>query len=484
MRKKLLAILLAVCMVMSLAPAAFASATTVEVATLDALNSAFAEGKNAKLTADITYSGVYKYDGTQQIVKVETGNVSLDLNGYDIIQTNTNSGGLSAAAIKVAAGATLTVKDSSDPSTGEIKACNTAFQLEGTLNFQGGTIVIGEIHSGADVSAEYGFAYGVWIYIRNAATQYPTLNMSGGAIVLDSKDELAANGVDEYANAVDCGDSVYGITEIYDNAVINITDGTFDDNVVVSGNTSVTVPEGVEVYRVNADGSEFVAVAEVDGINYDTLTAAIAAAEDGDTITLLKDIEITESLDVSYNSDFDKIDVTIDGNGKTIKAVGDAWGSTWMVDVAWNVLLKNITIDGNNVVTRGLQFYTSESTLENVTIKNVTQGWGVAMQANASDLTLNGKLAFENCTASYIAAAVGNNLPEDTTCFVDASNVQATNVAIALEADSTAKASDSVTVYAEALIGDIYYGTLADANAAEGPFTEGYFTVDPSAYLA
>ena len=72
-------------------------------------------------------------------------------------------------------------------------------------------------------------------------------------------------------------------------------------------------------YVQSADGTveklgETNAVAKVGGTYYKTLADAVAAAQDGDTITLLKDAELTSTLNLAKN-------ITIDGQGKyTIKA--------------------------------------------------------------------------------------------------------------------------------------------------------------------
>ena len=73
---------------------------------------------------------------------------------------------------------------------------------------------------------------------------------------------------------------------------------------------------------------------------YDTLAAAINAAGNDDTVTLLKDAELTSTLNLAKN-------ITIDGQGKyTIKAA-DNFTETNVIHVTGNVTLKGVIVNGN-----------------------------------------------------------------------------------------------------------------------------------------
>ena len=104
-------------------------------------------------------------------------------------------------------------------------------------------------------------------------------------------------------------------------------------------------------YVQSADGTveklgETNAVAKVGGTYYKTLADAVAAAQDGDTITLLKDAELTSTLNLAKN-------ITIDGQGKyTIKAansftVGSDNKTYCVLYVSGEVTLKDVTVNGN-----------------------------------------------------------------------------------------------------------------------------------------
>ena len=124
------------------------------------------------------------------------------------------------------------------------------------------------------------------------------------------------------------------------NAVV--TGGKFDADI------SKYIPTD---YVQSADGTveklgETNAVAKVGGTYYKTLADAVVAAQDGDTITLLKDAELTSTLNLAKN-------ITIDGQGKyTIKAansftVGSDNKTYCVLYVSGEVTLKDVTVNGN-----------------------------------------------------------------------------------------------------------------------------------------
>ena len=114
----------------------------------------------------------------------------------------------------------------------------------------------------------------------------------------------------------------------------NQTVSAFDNSanvVAVSGGTfSSAVPEGLcaegYISVVNDNGTHTVKagtyVARVDGTKYESLAAAIGAAQDGDTVTLLKDIDLPATAVVKRKT------ITLDLNGKTISNSTDIWNES------------------------------------------------------------------------------------------------------------------------------------------------------------
>ena len=110
------------------------------------------------------------------------------------------------------------------------------------------------------------------------------------------------------------------------------------------------------------------AVAEVNGTTYATLAEAVAAAADGQTVTVLKDLTLDSRVDVNKS-------IAIDLNGKTIKpqttcANGSAFNIT-----SGTVEIKNGTLDGRDVV---------EDNAGNVTVKD-----GICLVTVRNGATLN-----------------------------------------------------------------------------------------------
>ena len=107
---------------------------------------------------------------------------------------------------------------------------------------------------------------------------------------------------------------------------------------------------GTPTTDIHADGRRYYAkwseiIAEVDGTGYTSLADAVAAAN-GKTIKLLKDAELTSTLNLAKN-------ITIDGQGKyTIKAannftVGSDNKTCCVLYVSGEVTLKDVTVNGN-----------------------------------------------------------------------------------------------------------------------------------------
>ena len=121
----------------------------------------------------------------------------------------------------------------------------------------------------------------------------------------------------------------------------NQTASAFDNSknvVAVSGGTfSSAVPEGLcaegYISVANANGThtvkEGVYVAQVGSTKYESLAAAIGAAQDSDTVTLLKDIDLPATAVVKGKT------ITLDLNGKTISNSTDIWNES---KYAWSLI--------------------------------------------------------------------------------------------------------------------------------------------------
>lgn len=124
---------------------------------------------------------------------------------------------------------------------------------------------------------------------------------------------------------------------------------------------------------------------------YETLEDAVSLSGDGDTITLLQDVTIQDTLVL------DKA-VTLDGGAYTITAdTSVSWkydpadensGNKCLINVnGSNAVLENITLDGSDLAC-GVRAQDAVSTLANVTVKNPVLGW--VLIAQRAQVTVDG----------------------------------------------------------------------------------------------
>ena len=173
------------------------------------------------------------------------------------------------------------------------------------------------------------------------------------------------------------------------------------------------------IFVENAQGeeTEIVAINETTAVTYTDLAAAISAANDGDTIRLVKDFTL-DAPETGISSGQGAVnitkDITLDGNDKTITAGTNydlnsesTRGEYHVINVMGgaNVIIRDLTIDGNvkesvsssteSAPRSGINVFTAGGsedapttvTLENVTVKNCST-YGVT--SAGSNLTVNG----------------------------------------------------------------------------------------------
>lgn len=198
---------------------------------------------------------------------------------------------------------------------------------------------------------------------------------------------------------------------------------------------------------------------------YPTFGAAIEAAQNGDTVTLLADVKLTGKFTITK-------EITIDGNGYSISADETAvWHTTsgklnikkynkHLIGInADNVTLKNIVLDNNNNAA-GINLYCAQNVLfDNVSIINATKGMA-ALTVNGSTLTI--KTNFD---------ALGNAIAMDIS---NGSGVTS-NLGVTVE-DGTVFDLDNKTVK---------FGEAAAINMSNAVYADGnpYFAAMDNAYL-
>lgn len=209
-------------------------------------------------------------------------------------------------------------------SGGEVYGVTGGVQMcAGTLNVTGGTI---SATGNGDVSGKTGdgsIPDGAAVSIVNRAypAGAPTMTISGGTFT-------SADGV----GAVQAYGWKNNSQQTWDKPNASVSGGTFSSAVKEEYCATGYIP------TANADGTfgvkEGVYVAKVDNVKYETLQAAINAANAGDTVKLLRDIN---TPDISYMI---SKSLTIDLNGMTV--TGSGYDAVFQIDNAdAKVVIKN-----------------------------------------------------------------------------------------------------------------------------------------------
>ena len=231
------------------------------------------------------------------------------------------------------------------------------------------------------------------------------------------------------------------------------------------------------------DESEIVAINETTAVTYTDLAAAISAANDGDTIRLVKNVELSGA---GKNNNEGALTITksivLDGNNKKITATSDTFtpaagasessvASMFNVEGGAQVTFKNLTIDSNNEAKHGINIYTSQGTegktkvtVENVTIQN---GLGYAIVCNSSDLEVVNVTTSGN---AWGGINIDNRASEKYSTFtMEDGTIGETNNAVDIENSLLTATSPDTNSRIEASISDgIFQGPVSVAKQQDG----------------
>ena len=398
MGKRLLASFLAVAMMLTMAPFAFAienTEDTIDADQIPATEEAVAgenqiETKNTStlqsaIDAAETGATVAMSADTTADITISK-NLTLDLGDYTL--TNTNAG---KATITVANGAAVTVKNGSV--VGGKSFYNIQVAAGGTLTLEGVTATAG--NSGSSMIDNWGtltissgdYSGGLNVvkseedskltidggkftlsYATNGYTgvilAYGTTTITGGEFI----QSLTTTGRWNHPQVV-----ATGVVEGHP-AITKITGGTFtnnmsgegifrgigkgtSDNFEVSGGTfNKGISDGYcadgFIPTKNADGTYGVKegkyVAAIGSKKYETLADAIRLAAKGKTVKLLNDVDLDKTIAVSGKT------ITLDMNGHMIYNTNDLWDKPTEADQNWSLISvrenSNLTITGNGTL--------------------------------------------------------------------------------------------------------------------------------------
>ena len=290
---------------------------------------------NVELTAMMTISGkTFTLDLNGFSIKSKLTAIELDGGtNMTVLDSSAAASGMinsDYTGIIVAAGTTLTVK--SGTIFGDTKAVlnSGTVNIEGTANLKRNITYSVDCMSGSTLNMTGGTVFDIGTTESESTYNY-TVNISGGKVENyvyatsvtggEIKDLILIKG-SEVKNA-----TINGSIKWLDNTVPTLTNVTLGSNATVKN----------EGYRFNSDRTgieEIPYVAEINGIKYETLEEAFAAAKNGDTITLLEDCK-SDRINLEDKS------VTVALNGKTLTSTA-AYGVMFCAKNG-----NKITIDGN-----------------------------------------------------------------------------------------------------------------------------------------
>ena len=396
------------------------------------------------------------------------GNCNVTLNNV----TAENSKGY---GVVVNNGATVTATNVKTSGNGwggiNVDKANSTFTMKsGTLNEQY-SVVIENQSSGANIIAKIEGGTFNNVILQNVNTNSGVkLEVSGGTF----------KGM--VAEVTKSGDEITPI-ENPNKGMIVISGGTFSAPVPEAYCADGMKPiEGDEngKFTVGQPG-ETTAVAQItkgtETKYYTTLKEAVNAAENGDTVTLLKNITLNRqnapvnqgAIDITRN-------ITLDGNGKTITAgsdygynTGSKRGDTHVINImsGANATIKNLTIDGkwstSNAPRSGINVSSATATIENVTIKNCST-YGVT--AGNSNVTIKSIVTSGN---NWGGINVDNTVANATSTFVMESGT--INEKNAVYFENKENGSTAATIKGGTFNGSVTVATGAKLSVEGGTFS-------------
>lgn len=518
MKRRLLSAFLAVMMVLTMAPVAFAADTSVDSyeGLVAALNTA-EDGDTITLNGDIDV----------QRTLVVTKKLTLDLAGHKLYNTKDL---WDAPTEKDNNWSLISVRENGD----------LTITGNGTLDAKKDDCYAVDVQ---DETAKATLENGT--FVGNITTVYV---FEGTLVVKDgsySIKQLNSNGVqNQYGLTINCYDQNYkngtakvlitGGTFAHFNPVDNAAEGT-GTNFATSGYETVEGTDGLYTAQVKSDNA-----AAIDDVQYATLADAVAAANNGDTVTLLKntveDVVIpagkTITLDLNGKKLTNKTGHTItveQGATLTVTGEGTVDNVTHQKAAVWNNGIcylnggtydrskengKNANDSGSNSfyavlnhgtmeINEGATVYQSghySSLLENgyQSATSGNQGTGYVEGTNAENptLTINGGLftgglnTIKNDDNGIITIKDGTFTNYTQAAFmnhhvatIEGGVFEAENVAAVLNCGANC-VLDATHDKHETTITNGYFKGALEKNFGKLEVSGGYFTVDPTEYLA
>lgn len=337
------------------------------------------DGDTVKLLKDTKIEGKNSSGGTMTRFDVKNKTITLDLNGYTA----------SEGYFEIKNYAQMTVKDSSEGKTGKVVwekstelSCTFEVKTNSSLTVEGGTITCGTrgiYTEGGSVTVTGGTVTGgkAGVYCKSGSVSVSGGTVSGGTIGGDQTVTgiFASTGCD--ANVT--GGTVTGTQKAVDTGAagseyigtITISGGTFSSDVNVYCAEGFRAVNSGSGWTVEAIPPEENYVALISGTGYTTLQAAVNAAEDGQTVKLVKDIPDSSRVTISKS-----VTITLDLNGHSV-AGGDANALLMLNHKNAYVTVENGALSDTKAARGTVYIQQGAVTLENVTIQASIRGVGI-----------------------------------------------------------------------------------------------------------
>lgn len=184
-------------------------------------------------------------------------------------------------------------------------------------------------------------------------------------------------------------------------ANVDVNGATINGKVSNTGNGSMAVTESkvdsfdetnniIFINSSKTDGTPIPdsdisnAVAMIGATTYDTFDAAIAAAKSGQTIRLMKNVEVNHAVTIPAG-------VTLDGGkNTTITLTAELANGAFITAGGDNVTIQNITIDTNENAKHGVQFYCVKGgEMDKVTVNG---GYFTSVIVNGAEATIKNSI--------------------------------------------------------------------------------------------
>ena len=282
-----------------------------------------------------------------------------------------------------------------------------------TLSNNNGNVVIKDTEINANPAG--GFAFDVCRY-----SSYPSVDVTvKGESVINGDVEVSASGSDPkdgFGLTVEAG--TFNGNLVIDGTAATAMANTPEKAVITKNNdVSLAAPSGFK-WVDNGDGTStlkaVVNVAKIGSVEYETLEAAFAAAQDGETITLLANS--AGNGIIAPQGKFSTSGLTVDFNGHTYDFSGTGVGSNGTENNGFQLLMDNTITFKNGTLTATsedagflIQNY-SNLTLQNMTVDGSNIWGGYVISNNNGNVLINGStitapsgdFAFDVCRyASY-----------------------------------------------------------------------------------